>query len=228
MTLIATTAYNKKFAKQPIFDFYIPKYGGSASVVGESNDFYLNTHGISVTNLSKSYTSLIDGYFYILNKNNQTIYFDSITLSSAKFRKDPATPNNSLDVKLNTTGTTYSVDNSIRYDNYIVKFRSKEIGNLTLSSKTAYGNGSLYLVNPFQSLKFGATYAVDNVGLLDSQYYGKSSTNQDKMIGTIDFTFNVLCWRENSKLTPIKDTITITINLINTYYEGVNTYWFGY
>ena len=37
-----------------------------------------------------------------------------------------------------------------------------------------------------------------------------------------------LCWKEKEKLTPIRDTVTVTINLVNTGYEGVNTYWFGY
>ena len=219
---IPSSLYSRNKAKQPVFDFYIPKFGGN------NNDFYLNTHGVSVANIAKSYTSLSDGYFHILNKNNQPIYFDGIYLLSSKFRNETSIPATDLNVSLDTTGTTYSVDGSIKYDNYIVKFRNKKVGNLTISGKTVYENGSLYLVNPFQSLKFGATYAVSNVGLLDTQYYGKTAINQNKNIGTIDINLSVICWKEKEKLTPIRDTVTVTINLVNTGYEGVNTYWFGY
>jgi hypothetical protein len=222
MASIASSLYNKKRAKQPVFDFHIPKFGGNG------NDFYLNTHGVSVANMAKSYTSLADGYFYVLNKNNQPIYFDGVYLLNAKFRNETSIPAQDLKVTLNTTGTTYSVDGSVKYDSYIVKFRNKEIGNLTISSKTVYENGSLYLVNPFQSLKFGATYAVSNVGLLDTQYYGRTTINKDKNIGTIDINLSVICWKEKEKLSIIRDTITVTINLINTGYESYGAFWFGY
>jgi hypothetical protein len=197
--------YTKKLAKQPVFDFMI-----------QHDDFYINTHGVSVTELSKSYTSLSNGLFYILNKTNQPFVFDSLTVNSVKFRNESAIPANTL--KINFFETTYNTSKTHKYDTYNVLFRSQVIGQLTLSRKVKYDNNLNFVLNPFQSIEFGATYLVKNLNMLDVQYYGASNINQDNKKGTIDITLIIRSYSDLAMTNVVYESITLSVNLVDTGY----------
>ena len=202
--------YTKKLAKQPVLDFMV-----------QHDDFYINTHGVSVTESSKSYTTLSNGLFYILNKNSQPFIFNSLNVSSVKYRNESAIPPNTL--AINFLETTYNTSKSHRYDAYNVLFRSQVVGKLTISRKTQYENDMNIILNPFQSIEFGATYLVENLNLLDLQYYGASNINPDKKRGTIDITLTIKCFTDIAMTNPVYESITLTVNLVDTGYVPAAT-----
>lgn len=197
--------YTKKLAKQPVFDFMIQR-----------DDFYINTHGVSVTELAKSYTPLSSGLFHILNKTNQPFVFNSINVSSIKFRNESAIPASTL--KISFLETTYNTTLTQRYDAYNVLFRSKIIGKLTLSRKTKYDNNSNFVLNPFSSIEFGATYLVLNLNQLDVQYYGSSNINPDSKKGTIDIVLTIKTFTDLAMTNAVYESVMLTVNLVNTGY----------
>jgi hypothetical protein len=197
--------YSKKLAKQPVFDFMV-----------QYDDFYINTHGVSVTEYAKSYTPLSSGKFHILNKTNQPFVFNSINVSSIKFRNESAIPASAL--KISFLETVYNKTLTERYDKYNVSFRSKVIGSFTLSRKTKYDNNANFVLNPFSSIEFGATYSVINLNQLDVQYYGASNINPDSKRGTIDIALTIKTFTDLAMTNAVYESVTITVNLVNTGY----------
>jgi hypothetical protein len=202
-----TNLFTRVTEKQPVFDFMIKK-----------DEFYINTHGVSVTESAKSYTSYNNGLFYVLNKNNKPIYFNGLYLSSIRMRRENGHPASSIKVTLNAT----RVSGNYTYEDYYLRFRGQLIGELTIGRLTQYVNDSNILINPFQSLEMSATYTVFNLNKLDLHYYGKSSINQNRKKGTIDVNFNIKCFADKEFTKVITDTLTITINTVNTGYVPVS------
>jgi hypothetical protein len=205
-SVIYTNLFSRVTEKQPVFDFMIKK-----------DDFYINTHGVSVTEFDKSYSTFNDGLFYVLNKNNKPLYFNGVYLVNARLRKERGFPANSLRVFL--TNTSFS--GNYMYENYNVSFRGRQIGQLTISRLSTYQNNSNLLINPFQSIEFSATYQVINLNNLDQQYFGKSRLNQDKKKGTIDINFTIRCFADKEFTQQVNDTLTFTINVVNTGYVPI-------
>jgi hypothetical protein len=205
-SVIYTNLFSRVTEKQPVFDFMIKK-----------DDFYINTHGVSVTEFDKSYSTFNDGLFYVLNKNNKPLYFNGVYLVNARLRKERGFPANSLRVFL--TNTSFS--GNYMYENYNVSFRGRQIGRLTISRLSTYQNNSNLLINPFQSIEFSATYQVINLNNLDQQYFGKSRLNQDKKKGTIDINFTIRCFADKEFTQQVNDTLTFTINVVNTGYVPI-------
>jgi hypothetical protein len=205
-SVIYTNLFSRVTEKQPVFDFMIKK-----------DDFYINTHGVSVTEFDKSYSTFNDGLFYVLNKNNKPLYFNGVYLVNARLRKERGFPANSLRVFL--TNTSFS--GNYMYENYNVSFRGRQIGQLTISRLSTYQNNSNLLINPFQSIEFSATYQVINLNNLDQQYFGKSRLNQNKKKGTIDINFTIRCFADKEFTQQVNDTLTFTINVVNTGYVPI-------
>jgi hypothetical protein len=196
-----TDFFNRVTEKQPVFDFLI-----------KNNDFYINTHGVSVTEFDKSYTTLSDGKFYVLNKNNKTFYFNGLYLSSVRMRRENGYPTIALRAKLIDT----RVIGNFVYEDYYLNFRGKDIGKLTISRLTRFANNNNIMVSPFQSIEMYATYSVLNVNNLSLQYYGKSNIAENKNKGTIDVNFNIRCFTDKEYTNQISENLTITINTINS------------
>ena len=205
-SVIYTNLFSRVTEKQPVFDFMIKK-----------DDFYINTHGVSVTEFDKSYSTFNDGLFYVLNKNNKPLYFNGVYLVNVRLRKERGFPANSLRVFL--TNTSFS--GNYMYENYNVSFRGRQIGQLTISRLSTYQNNSNLLINPFQSIEFSATYQVINLNNLDQQYFGKSRLNQNKKKGTIDINFTIRCFADKEFTQQVNDTLTLTINVVNTGYVPI-------
>lgn len=199
--LVYTDFFTRVTEKQPVFDFLI-----------KNDDFYINTHGVSVTELNKSYTSLSNGEFYVLNKNNKPFYFNGLYLSSVRMRRENGYPAISMVATLVDT----RVVGSFIYEDYFLKFRGQNIGKLTISRLNRFANGGNIMITPFQSVKFYATYSVLNVNNLSLQYYGKSNIAQNKNKGTIDVIFNIRCFTDKEYTNQINETLVITINTVNT------------
>lgn len=201
--LVISDLYSRVTEKQPVFDFMI-----------KAQDFYLNTHGVSVTEQGKSYTNYNDGFFYILNRNNIPIYFNGIYFNNARMRRENGYPPATLKVGL---GESKNIDGII-YDNYEVKFRGNLIGHLTLSRKEILIDGSNFLLYPFQSAEFSMTYRVINLNRLDLQYYGKSDVNKNNKVGTIDFNFMIKSYTDKNFKNLIEEEITFSVNCVDTGY----------
>lgn len=197
--------YTKKLAKQPVFDFMV-----------QDSEFYINTHGVSVTELGKSYTALSNGLFYILNKSSRSFVFNSLNVTSVRFRNESAIPATTLKISFNRT--TYDTSLTQRYDRYNILFRSKIIGELLISRKTKYDNDLNFTLNPFQSIEFGATYSVKNVNMLDTQYYGSSNINPNRRKGTIDIGLTIKSFTDLAMTNAVFESVTLTVNLVNTGY----------
>lgn len=198
-----TTLFTRKTEKQPVFDFMIQNL---------NDEFYINTHGVSVDEVSKSYTNYNNGLFYVLNKNNKAIYFNGLYVSNIRMRNERGYPSNAMRISLRETTTS----GNYMYEKYIVSFRFREIGELIIGRLINFENNNNVYLNPFQSIEFSATYEVLNVGNLANQYYGKSRVNQTKRSGTIDITFSIKCFADKELTKQINDTITISVNTINT------------
>jgi hypothetical protein len=201
-----SSLFTRYIEKQPVFDFMIKK-----------EDFFINTHGVSVTELDKSFTTINDGSFYVLNKNNKPLYFNGIYLSSVKMRRERGYPGNLLRLSLNNTTTS----GNFLTENYNVLFRGRLIGELIIRRPSAYQNNSNLLINPFQSVEFSATYKVVNLNNLNEQYFGKSRLNQNRRKGTIDVNFTIRCFANKELTQQINETLTITINTVDTGYVPI-------
>lgn len=191
--------YITRIAKQPIFDFMIP-----------SDGFYLNTHGVSITESGRSTTNLTDGLFYILNKNTQPIYFNSLTIDSVSFRDS----SNVVASKLSKFLPTTTYDDYYRYDDYYVKYNGLNIGKLRIRTQLKYVNDSNTQLKPFQSIEFGSLYSVENINQLNLHYNNPSGDKKN----TLDFIFVIKCFTDKELTKIVTDTITITVNVINTGY----------
>jgi hypothetical protein len=200
--------FRRKLEKQAAFDFLIKK-----------SDFYINTPGFSVTEVDKSFSKYNDGFFYILNKNNKPIYFNGLFVKNIQFRKENIF--NNSDLRITSDNTV--VSGNFTYENFLITFKNNTIGRLTISRLNNLINGNNIMLNPFQSLEFSATYLVLNLNQLDIHYYGKSNTNLNRKKGTIDITFDIKCFTDKEFTNQLNDTITLTINLVNTGYVPIST-----
>jgi hypothetical protein len=196
-----TNLFSRITEKQPVLDFMIKK-----------EDFYINTHGVSISELGKSYTNFSDGVFYVLNKNSKPIYFDGIYLSNVKMRKESAYPASSMKI---FTDKSEIIDD-VLYEKYILRFRGNDVGELTIGRDLRFQNGSNFKLNPFQSISLFATYTTLNVNKINLHYYGKSNLSPNRHIGTIDVEFIIRSFSDAEFKNITNDVMTITINKINT------------
>ena len=137
--------YVRRIDVQPVLDFMINQVGYSGDT-----EFYINTYGVSISENNKSITTFENGLFYILNKNSQSIYFNSLNITSIKFRNENAYLSNALAI-IQTATTT---DETYNYYNYNVNFKGNNIGVLQIRSLLNYSNSSNSVIYPFQSLEF--------------------------------------------------------------------------
>lgn len=192
--------------KMPILDFYIPR-----------NQFYINVPGVSVNEDDKSFTSLSDTSFKVLNKNNTPIYFKGITLASIKFRGEIGIPSRFIQFLQEEV----EVEDGYVIYSYALYFRRAKIGLLKLRTNDKYANSNNSLIYPFQSVEFNASYMVENVNHLHLQYFGRSQVRPNKRVGTIDIGLKVTCFTDKTLIKETSDIITICVNAVNTGYIAV-------
>lgn len=196
-------SYVRRIDRQPVFNFRI-----------NSSDFYINTYGFSMTEVDKSESLLSDGIFYVLNKNNNPLYFNNIQAASIKFRNENGYPGTSL--TLVYSGKTY--DDVYRYDNYAVRFKGSDIGLLTVNVPVKYDTNNHTILYPFQSIEMGMTYRVLNVNKVGIQYYGYSKTNPKRTKGIFDISFNITSFTGSDLATTVTDTMVVSICAIYSKY----------
>lgn len=187
--------------RQPIFDFKISK-----------EDFYINTHGVSVVENIKSETDINSGNFYFLNRLNKPIYFGELTLKNINMRNETAFLSTSVSHKLTKT----EILNKTLQQEYTIYFRESEVGVLKIIRPIAYDDNSNTTITPFQSIKFTASYSVLNLNRLDLHYYGKSNIKPNKTNGYFDINFDIICYGNQNRSQIINDVLTITVKVINT------------
>lgn len=205
-SLFISYSYVRRIDRQPVLTFKI-----------DQPDFYINTYGVSVTENAKSSTALSDGAFYVLNKNNFPLYFNNVQPASVKFRNENGFPGTSMAISF--SGTTY--DTNYRYDNYLVKFKSNNVGLLTINTPIKYDSVNNTILYPFQSVEMGATYTVLNVNKINLQYYGYSKTNPNRTRSIIDITMNIGSYVNSNQTSLVTDTMVVSVNLIFTKYVPV-------
>lgn len=220
---MATVLVNKT-AKMPVFGFMIPEDG-----------FYMSTPGLSVTDINKSYSDLSDGKFYIMNRNNTSIYFNKITISKIIARN--ASRNDNFTISLYdrvvdvdylydiyyiyysknpnaTSRVTTNITNKRQYSTTDINI----IGKLTIRTNLKDLVSNTVRLLPFQSIEFAVSYEVINVNNLSWQYYGKTPQTPNQRKGTIDIIFDVYCYQDESLVHEIRDNVVISVNLVNTGY----------
>jgi hypothetical protein len=193
--------YRRRVDVQPTFSFRI-----------EDSDFYINTHGLSVTDSTKAVSPDTDNFVYIMNKQTTPVYVSGVSLSSLTFRNRDGELNTSLKVTLDSI----TEDDDYQYQTYNVYFRSNLIGNLILKTEIKYKNGSDKTLYPFQSYKIGARYIVRNVNNLNYQYYGKTKLAPNKKNGIIDINCKINIYTDSGLTTLLTNDLTFSVNLINT------------
>ena len=191
--------YVRKVAKQPVFNFMI---------TNEDDDFYINTHGVSFIN--ESFTQLNDGKFYILNKNNIPIYFNSIDVDSISLRDDIGNANKVTINKIDTI-----LNGNFIFDDYLIKINENEVGELRLGRLINFQNNNNVLVNPQQSIEFSASYKVKNLNNFNIHYFGKTNKSPNRKKGAIDIDLRIKCFGDSNLTRSIDDTLTISVNSIN-------------
>ena len=200
-SLYVSTTYIRRVDVQPTFSFRI-----------EQPDFYINTHGLSVTDSTKSTSPTDNNFIYIMNKQNTPLYISGVSLSSLTFRNR----NGELNTTLKTTLDSVVDDETYQYQTYNVYFRGNLIGKLILNTDIAYKNGSKTTLYPYQSYKVGAQYIVQNVNNLNYQYYGKTKLAPNKKNGVIDINCKINMYTDSGFTTLINSDLTLSVNLINT------------
>ena len=198
--LTSSLIYVRKVAKQPVFNFMI---------TNEDDDFYINAHGVSFIDES-SFTKLNDGKFYILNKNNIPIYFNSLDIDSISLREDI---DNSNRVTINKIDTI--LDGNYIFDDYLIKINENEVGELRLGRLRNFENNNNVLVNPQQSIEFSASYKVKNLNNLNIHYFGKTNKSPNRKKGAIDIDLRIKCFGDSNLTRSIDDTLTISVNSVN-------------
>lgn len=227
-TVESTTVY------EPEFNFYIP-----------NSEFYINTPGVSVADVSKSATNFNDGVFYFLNKNNTPIYYKTIDITAPIVSLDIVASNNQTRTKsvfnpvakirasfiesankvilVDKDDANISTDDVYTYIPYTVSYRGNRLGQIVLRILSIYYNNPGIMVLPFESVPFAAAYISENVGQLSKLYYGKTVKSLNKNVGTIDFTFNFQYYVENPLIPDTNplvkyQPIVISLNTVNTGY----------
>lgn len=186
----------------PVFSFVIPK-----------NNFYINTPALSVSLTSDKFkSSEKDGVFNILNTNTQPIYFNDITFLRARTR------DSELKARLNyikvLLTNTYETETKY-YQEYTVRVDGFVTGKLTIVTDLGV-IGSNKPIMPLTKLSFSAFYEVQNLGVLNKHYYGKTTNNPLKKVGVVDFTFNLKAYGDKDLTKIINEEMTISTILVNT------------
>jgi hypothetical protein len=193
--------YTRKVDIQPVFSFRI-----------EESEFYINTHGLSVTDDTKSTSPDTDNFVYIMNKQSSAIYVNSLTLSSLTFRNR----NGELNTTLKAVLDSVTEDEFYEYHTYNIYFRSNLIGVLILNIQIDYKNGTNKILYPYQSYKVGVQYIVKNVNNLNYQYYGKTNLVPNKKSGVIDINCKINTYSDSGLTTLLNNDLTLSVNLIKT------------
>lgn len=192
---------NKITKVMPKFSFAIPEI-----------NHYINTPSVSVSsNTDKFKTTKEDGKFNILNTNTKPIYFNDISFKSARVR-DADDRSLGLNTTLNLSNT-YEIGNEF-YQEYTVKINGFISGKLTIVSELGI-IGSNKAIIPLNKLEFNAFYEVNNLGVLNKHYYGKSPRRPNKKVGIIDFTFNLKAYSKKNGGAEINEDMVITTILVN-------------
>ena len=191
------TQFVRKIAKQPVFEFML---------TNEDDNFYINTHGVSIIN--DSFTDFENGKFYILNKNSIPIYFNSIEISGIKLRDD------SLSTASIVKNNTISDGNFI-IDIFTVNINNIDVGELEIRRLNKFENNKNVFINPFQSVEFSAKYKVKNVNNLNQNYFGRTNKSPNRKKGMVDIDLRIKCYGNSDLTREINDTITISFNTIN-------------
>jgi hypothetical protein len=191
------TQFVRKIAKQPVFEFML---------TNEDDNFYINTHGVSIIN--DSFTNFENGRFYILNKNSIPIYFNSIEISGIKLRDDSLSTTSI--VKNNTIS-----DGNFIIDIFTVRINNIDVGELEIRRLDKFENNKNVFINPFQSVEFSAKYKVKNVNDLNQNYFGRTNKSPNRKKGMIDIDLRIKCYGNRDLTREINDTITISFNTIN-------------
>ena len=186
----------------PVFSFVIPK-----------NNFYINTPALSVSLTSDKFqSSEKDGVFNILNTNTQPIYFNDITFLRARTR------DSELKARLNyikvLLTNTYETETKY-YQEYTVRVDGFVTGKLTIVTDLGL-IGSNKPIMPLTKLSFSAFYEVQNLGVLNKHYYGKTTNSPLKKVGIVDFTFNLKAYGDKDLTKIINEEMTISTILVNT------------
>ena len=192
-----TIQFVRKIAKQPVFEFML---------TNEDDNFYINTHGVSIIN--DSFTNFENGKFYILNKNSIPIYFNSIEISGIKLRDDSLSTTSI--VKNNTIS-----DGNFIIDIFTVRINNIDVGELEIRRLDKFENNKNVFINPFQSVEFSAKYKVKNVNDLNQNYFGRTNKSPNRKKGMIDINLRIKCYGNRDLTREINDTITISFNTIN-------------
>lgn len=199
----STLIYTEKVVKvMPVFSFVIPK-----------NNFYINTPALSVSLTSDKFqSSEKDGVFNILNTNTQPIYFNDITFLRARTR------DSELKARLNyikvLLTNTYETETKY-YQEYTVRVDGFVTGKLTIVTDLGL-IGSNKPIMPLTKLSFSAFYEVQNLGVLNKHYYGKTTNSPLKKVGIVDFTFNLKAYGDKDLTKIINEEMTISTILVNT------------
>jgi len=191
--------------QNPIFDFVIPSY-----------DFFINQPSLSVSEANKSVSLLQDGELRLLNKNTSPVYFKSITLIDAKINDQYLSSIDKV-LRFSLVNEVQDVTNNVIFINYKITYKGSQIGTITCRYNLDYYNTTKILY-PMQSLPLSFYYKVDNVGILNQQYFGKSNSNKNKRVGLIDFTFTIECYDNNSFTTTITEPLIVSAYLVNSAY----------
>ena len=192
-----TIQFVRKIAKQPVFEFML---------TNEDDNFYINTHGVSIIN--DSFTDFENGKFYILNKNSIPIYFNSIEISGIKLRDD------SLSTASIVKNNTISDGNFI-IDIFTVNINNIDVGELEIRRLNKFENNKNVFINPFQSVEFSAKYKVKDVNNLNQNYFGRTNKSPNRKKGMVDINLRIKCYGNRDLTREINDTITISFNTIN-------------
>lgn len=186
----------------PTFSFVIPKTG-----------FYINTPALSVSVTTDKFESIEkDGVFNILNTNTQLIYFNDITFVRARTRDSELRSRLNF-IKVLLTNT-YETETKF-YQEYTVTINGLTTGKLTIVTDLGV-IGSNKPIVPLTKLPFSAFYEVQNLGVLNKHYYGKTTNNPLKKVGIIDFTFNLKAYVDKELTKTINEDIVISTILVNT------------
>jgi hypothetical protein len=186
----------------PTFSFVIPKTG-----------FYINTPALSVSVTTDKFESIEkDGTFNILNTNTQLIYFNDITFVRARTRDSELRSRLNF-IKVLLTNT-YETETKF-YQEYTVTINGLTTGKLTIVTDLGV-IGSNKPIVPLTKLPFSAFYEVQNLGVLNKHYYGKTTNNPLKRVGIIDFTFNLKAYVDKELTKTINEDIVISTILVNT------------
>jgi hypothetical protein len=200
---IVTEVYSQKVVKtMPFFSFVIPKI-----------NFYVNTPAVSVSvTTDKFQTSEKDGVFNILNTNTQPIYFNDITFVRARTR-DSELKSRLNFIRVSLTNT-YETETKY-YQEYTVRVNGFMTGKLTIVTDLG-AIGSNKSIIPLTKLSFSAFYEVENLGVLNGHYYGKSTNSPLKRVGIVDFTFNLKAYGDKELTKIINEEMVISTILVNT------------